>query len=446
MKRAGLYVRVSTEEQKKHGLSVDNQIASLREYCETNGYDIVGIYNDAGISARKKYTKRPALLSLMEDCKAGKIDIILFTRLDRWFRSVGDYYQVQAILDEAKVPWKTIWEDYETETSSGQFKVNIMLSIAQAEADRTSEKIRSVKEFQRERGDYVGTPPTGYVMRGSKLYKDEEKKEAVQEFFNAYLETYRTIDSMNVFKSYGYKINYRQARAMLKNTTYTGNAFGHICEPYITVEQHEDIVRVMTSRRRKPKYPDNVYKFSGLVKCGCCGGCTAGKVRRYYNTLKDGTRIAGESTHYRCSKHVHKYDCIGTEISENKLEQYLLNNIETLVEGYNASLHQSGTIDYGANIKTLEGRLQRVMDMYEDGDLTRDEYRKKRDEIQKDLLYYKSISSIDHAEKEIHLPDNFKDMYSELTEENKKFFWQKIIKKVTIYRRSEGKDPLVEFN
>ena len=83
MKRAALYVRVSTQEQKNSGLSVDSQIDALEKYCEEQGYTVAGIYNDAGISARKKYTKRPALLRLLEDCRQCKIDIILFTLLAR---------------------------------------------------------------------------------------------------------------------------------------------------------------------------------------------------------------------------------------------------------------------------------------------------------------------------------------------------------------------------
>lgn len=56
-KRAAIYVRVSTQEQKKHGYSVDAQLEALRKYCRDNDYIIAGEYNDAGISARKKYKK-----------------------------------------------------------------------------------------------------------------------------------------------------------------------------------------------------------------------------------------------------------------------------------------------------------------------------------------------------------------------------------------------------
>ena len=64
MKRVACYVRVSSEEQKLHGYSVDSQITALEEYCIDNNYKVVGIYNDAGISAHKSYKKRPALLQL----------------------------------------------------------------------------------------------------------------------------------------------------------------------------------------------------------------------------------------------------------------------------------------------------------------------------------------------------------------------------------------------
>ena len=118
--RVALYCRVSTEEQARHGLSLDDQKNALIEYAKTNGMSVVGIYEDAGISARKPYKKRPAILRLLEDVRAKKIDIILFTKLDRWFRNVGNYYAVQEILDAHNVSWRAILEDYETVTASGR--------------------------------------------------------------------------------------------------------------------------------------------------------------------------------------------------------------------------------------------------------------------------------------------------------------------------------------
>ena len=76
--------------------------------------------------------------------RAGKIDIVVFTKLDRWFRNIAEYYKVQEVLETHNVNWKTIHEDYDTSTASGRLKINIMLSVAQDEADRTSERIKAV--------------------------------------------------------------------------------------------------------------------------------------------------------------------------------------------------------------------------------------------------------------------------------------------------------------
>ena len=82
MQRAALYIRVSTEEQARHGLSLEDQKNNLIEFAKSHGMKIAGIYEDAGISARKPYTKRPALLRLLDDCRAKKVDIILFINLE----------------------------------------------------------------------------------------------------------------------------------------------------------------------------------------------------------------------------------------------------------------------------------------------------------------------------------------------------------------------------
>lgn len=150
--RAALYIRVSTEEQARHGLSLAEQKESLERYAEAHEMEVVGIYEDAGISARKPYKKRPALLRLLEDCKSGKIDTILFIKLDRWFRNVAGYYDVQTQLDKYGVTWQATKEDYETRTASGRLKVNIMLSVAQDEADRTSERIKFINEGKKAKG------------------------------------------------------------------------------------------------------------------------------------------------------------------------------------------------------------------------------------------------------------------------------------------------------
>ena len=175
MKRVFLYIRVSTEEQAIHGLSIEAQTAALEEWARANRHKVVGIYIDAGISARKPASKRPELQRLLDDVRAGAGELIVFTKLDRWFRNIAEYYKVQEVLEKNHVDWKTIHEDYDTTTASGRLKINIMLSVAQDEADRTGERIKAVFENKIKKGEVIsGKVPLGYKIEGKKLVPDPE--------------------------------------------------------------------------------------------------------------------------------------------------------------------------------------------------------------------------------------------------------------------------------
>ena len=140
--RVALYIRVSTEEQAKHGYSLDSQKNRLQSYAKEKGYRIYKIYADEGKSARSNLTARKELLSLLEDVKLKKVDRIIFWRLDRWFRNIQDYYKVQEILEKNNVDWECTDEEYNTTTSNGRLYLNIKLSIAQNESDQTGDRIR----------------------------------------------------------------------------------------------------------------------------------------------------------------------------------------------------------------------------------------------------------------------------------------------------------------
>ena len=165
---------VSTEEQKKHGYSIQAQKDKLQNYIDAHAdMMLVDFYIDDGVSA-VKVGKRLALQRLLQDVKDGKIDLILFTKLDRWGRSVGIYYQIQSVLDEYGVIWKAIDEDYEIETSAGKFKVNIMMSVAQQERDRCSERIKDAFEYKLKNGEALfgsAATPIGFKVENKQIYQ-----------------------------------------------------------------------------------------------------------------------------------------------------------------------------------------------------------------------------------------------------------------------------------
>lgn len=123
--RAVLYIRVSSEEQVRHGYPLDLQKKRLIEFCNK----IVNIYCDKRKTARAKLKNRKELLRLVEDAKSNKFDRIVFWRLDRWFRNIADYYKIQEILDTYHIDWECFDEEYNTTASNGRLHLNIKLSI-----------------------------------------------------------------------------------------------------------------------------------------------------------------------------------------------------------------------------------------------------------------------------------------------------------------------------
>ena len=414
MKKVGLYVRVSTQEQKLHGISIENQLDALRQYCREKGYFVAAIYNDAGVSAHVTYKKRPALLQMIQDCQEQKIDLLLFTRLDRFFRSVGDYYLVTSQM--GKVPWKAIWEDYETETSDGQFKVNIMLSIAEAEAARTSEKIKSIMDYKRQRGEHLGTVPLGYRLVDKKLVIDSETEPIVRKIF----EMYDSGQGSNLIRRYlssvGHDMHARSIRYLIFSPVYAGDDNGNPCPPYFSREEYQK--RLSTRKIRDTRDDCRLtYLFSGLLKCGTCG---AGMHPQ---------KAGGKYINYVCSTGKQKFIHPGLCITERKIETALLAKLQDLADAYNLEA-ASGTIseeERRKEVAALNARLKRIGIRYEDGDISVEEYRAKRDEIKTKIAALETTSSA----KKIILPDGFAETYAQLERDGKKRFWRSIITSIT---------------
>ena len=125
MKRVAIYMRVSSFKQVQEGDSIAAQRSALTAYIAGRP-DLVlaGEYLDDGVSGTK-YSQRDELQRLLDDVRDGNIDLIIFTKLDRWFRSVRHYTATQEVLDKYNVQWTAIWEPiYDTTTPQGRLIVN----------------------------------------------------------------------------------------------------------------------------------------------------------------------------------------------------------------------------------------------------------------------------------------------------------------------------------
>lgn len=139
-KVAGIYIRVSTEDQAREGFSLSEQKARLEEFCKFKRYDIYKVYEDAGISA--KNDKRPAYQEMMKDVKNKTINVIVAFKLDRLTRSVFDIEKLMKTVNDYGCDIDCMADESNTTTSNGRMVMRIMTSVSQNEIEKCSERTK----------------------------------------------------------------------------------------------------------------------------------------------------------------------------------------------------------------------------------------------------------------------------------------------------------------
>ena len=434
MTRVALYIRVSTSEQVVHGLSLEAQKEALTKYAKEKGYSIVDTYADEGITARKQLKNRKELQRLLSDVKKDKIDLILVTKLDRWFRNIKDYYTVQDILEAHNCNWRTIFENYDTSTASGRLHINIMLSVNQDECDRTSERIKAVFKHKKENKEVCsGNVPYGYYIDENKhMQIDTEKAKEIQDAFNHYELHNNMMQTRNYLSDkYGY-ITYTATRKRLTHEAYIGtyNGIKDFCPAIISAKQYKNVQRLigMNKKEYKPKAPQEEYIFSGMIKCKECGGSfNSNRIFRNDKCYK----------FYRCQRAKREKNCSNKYTLSEKgiLEPYLLTHIKEELQNYKISYEvkqaNKDTSDLSSRLVKCRNRLYKLKDLYLDDLIDKDAYKTEYarlnatiSELEKEL---DTGSDIDIQSVEKILSMDFEEIYNTLQPNEKRYIWQSII-------------------
>src|SRR6185436_1473668 len=144
-------------------------------------------YDDGGFSGGN--TDRPALQRLLDDVRAGKVDVIVVYKVDRLTRSLADFAKLVELFDQHNVSFVSVTQQFNTTTSMGRLTLNVLLSFAQFEREVTSERIRDKIAASKRKGLWVGGPlPLGYDMKDGKIVVVEHEAEQVRLIFRRYLE------------------------------------------------------------------------------------------------------------------------------------------------------------------------------------------------------------------------------------------------------------------
>lgn len=431
-----IYCRVSTKDQAVHGYSLEAQESLLRQYASDHSMTVYDLYADRGKSANKALNKRTELLRMLRDAELKKFDCILFKDITRWSRNSAQYYAVQDRLDRAGVYWLAVEQPYlETKTPTGRFQVTVMLGTAQLESENTSQRIKFVMSNRVMQGGAINGSdklPLGYRVDDStgtkKVVKDEQAAPIVMDLFDHYRKNRNQHELCRYIKDqYGITIWQPNLSKLIRNTMYYGEYRGNpnYCDPYLTKSEWTELNMIKPIYSRQTH--NHLYLFRGLLRCPECGKVMCARYKQNVN---------GGRVYYACQYHLEYHTCsYSHQIRQDRIESYLLDAIVPEFAHYKdkPKMKLPNKSNREKQTKALLAKLERAKNLYIDGDISKDEYSKRRDAIRTELGKLEpDYSELDMKLREEILNRPWRSMYDKIGPEEKARFWHTILRYIEI--------------
>lgn len=162
--RAVAYVRVSTDKQADHGVSLEAQQAKIAAYAQLYELDLVETVVDAGASA--KTLARPGLQRALALLQEGAAQALLVVKLDRLTRSVRDLGElVDTYFAPGKAALLSVGEQFDTRNAAGRMVMNLLTVISQWEREAIGERTAAAMQHMAAAGEYTGgAAPYGHAV------------------------------------------------------------------------------------------------------------------------------------------------------------------------------------------------------------------------------------------------------------------------------------------
>lgn len=423
------YCRVSTDKSDQlHSLETQKQF--FQDFANKEGYNLIHIYSDEGISGLQT-KKRKAFLQMIEDAQKGYFEKIFVKDLTRFGRNTEDFLHYSRQMREIGVEIDFVNSNM-TNMGNSEFILTVLSAIGQEESANLSKRVRFSKRAHAEKGK-VPAFIYGYDRELGDIYNltiNEEEAKMIRRIFKMY-----TVDGLGANKIRN-QLN-EEGHRTRKGCKWSENAISRILrnELYIgrVINCKEEITDFLTGKRKKKdrsewliterpefrivddetfaraqeilesrhyafktgaKHESNKYLFSSLIKCKDCGWSFRRVERTYKNT----------HIYWVCSGHngqgadscpnavtIDENELMGviqnyfTEVLKNKehLTEYVVKEFEKKYRSYSAD------VDYGKEIaaktKKAENARQKYMEMYEENLVTLDEIKEKMNSLNAEL-------------------------------------------------------------
>ncbi len=405
------YVRVSTEEQVC-GTSLDSQEKACIEFAKLNGYDLPkqNIYIEQGESA--KIINRTQLQNMLSYAKAnkGKIEYCIVWKVDRLARSSEYHHALKALLLRYGVKLKSVTEPID-ESPMGALMEGMLAAIAQFDNDIRTARTTSGMRARTMQGGWPHQAPFGYknakTINGISTVEPDEGAPLVEkllkQFATGAYTTKQAVDlarNMGIMsKTTGNPYGWQVVKTMLENPLYAGfvktkytngEYISGLHKAIISPATHYKIKAILSGRYQKNSRhaEDNWPLRGGFIKCFHCGHALTGSSPK------------GRDRHYPC------YSCPKCRISDEiKVTSKNRDDVhedfckllattkpnEDLVRGFYEVVIRKWNLEYKeaierekhlqGEIKAIQEKKSRVIDLFIDGKLTNDQKESKMDEL-----------------------------------------------------------------
>lgn len=379
---AGLYPRVSTDDQVREGFSLDEQEKEMKKLCMYKNYQIYKVYREEGVSA--KNMNRPKFQEMMQDLKDGKINRIIVYKLDRLTRSIQDLEVICKLIEKYHCSLDSVSEEINTDTAMGVFFIRMTTILAQLEIERTSERTKFGLKGAAKNGHFCGKAPIGYRKINKKLVIDDLESEVVKEIFDDYVNGLsvctitKKLNNKNALNR-----NWRTTTIdrMLSNYIYCGDyLYGkraknmksihleNICPAIIDKETFK-MVQTQKERNLKNYTRKHTYVYMQKIVCSKCNKIMGGSSSTSKNKP---TQI-----YYKCN-------CCNTRINEKKIEKPLMLFLNDMLDYYllidnnfKSFFNEDLNIEidkYNKMLDKCNKKLKKIKEAYLDDLIDKDEF------------------------------------------------------------------------
>lgn len=394
MKRAALYIRVSTQEQAQEGYSVGEQKERLLAYCKAHDWGIADIYVDGGYSGSN--LKRPAIQKLINE--TDKFDIVLVYKLDRLSRSQRDtLYLIEEVFLPSNVDFVSMRESFDTATPFGKATIGLLAVFAQLEREQIKERTKMGRIARAKAGLYRGggKVPIGYERVDGHLVVLPYEAEQVKKIFKMYIAGESLYGIWRSFREAGYTTRYgdysswSSIRNILRNDVYTGKFhYGEVTylnahEPLVSESDFKLVQARIAQSAEKMGHSayNSKHLLTGLLFCGNCGARyflrTASKSAkyRYYVCYSRSRRVSNMIKDPNCKNKIWKADELEGLIKDKVREVLQSTDLAREIaesRKHKTELPKKTDASTEKRIKEIDQQVDRLMKLYQLDDMPAD--------------------------------------------------------------------------